>query len=424
MVSESSSNAGEKFVNIVAAIFIAATFIVLSAVTCADAAVKAEGLPQWQEGLADQSLSAVYDNMPTGMSLTYEAEILKTVASRLFAGYEVATYLTADGVIRVKFSPKGEVPNWRVVAAIPQLKDPPREWFANDIGDLREKTELLLADVPAESLRWSDRALQDEVEKLTAERLPGWEPSLLLEIKDSEHILTISFAPQMPMVLAVNPTLVSNSLPTLLHGELREELMGAFVPFIGIPVVWATKHTADMNRWAEDYINNRDIAEQSASTAKAEFVPSQVFQLHVRVESSYYTIGAWAAIYAGTSDESAELGVHIGRKVELLPHLDMEGYVEGRVGLQNWDVDGRFGLRWRAIRDLWVGGEWDSEDSMWWGKLSMDPQLHKPYLWLRVREDGEFNGAAGWRATEYISFELEYDARDEDRWSLKMIGNL
>lgn len=54
----------------------------------------------------------------------------------------------------------------------------------------------------------------------------------------------------------------------------------------------------------------------------------------------------------------------------------------------------------------------------------MDPQLHKPYVWLRFREDGKFNGAVGWRATENISFEVEYDARDDDRWSLKMLGNL
>ncbi len=58
------------------------------------------------------------------------------------------------------------------------------------------------------------------------------------------------------------------------------------------------------------------------------------------------------------------------------------------------------------------------------GKLSMDPQLRKPYFWLRFREDGKCNGAIGWRATENISFEVEYDARDNDRWSLKMLGNL
>ena len=47
------------------------------------------------------------------------------------------------------------------------------------------------------------------------------------------------------------------------------------------------------------------------------------------------------------------------------------------------------------VRNLWLGGEWDTEDEMWWGKLSLDAELHKPYAWIRLREDGVFNGALG-----------------------------
>ena len=163
----------------------------------------------------------------------------------------------------------------------------------------------------------------------------------------------------------------------------------------------------------------------SFSSAEASFQASQISNMNVRIESRNYTIAAWATIYAGTSDKSAELGLHLGRKVEIIRDLDMEAYAEGILGLRDWDIDGRFGLRWRPmVRNLWLGGEWDTEDEMWWGKLSLDAELHKPYAWIRLREDGVFNGALGWRATEYISFEVEYDERDEDRWSLKMIGNL
>ncbi len=383
-----------------------------------------DGLPAWQSALAEQSLLAVHKSMPAGQSPGYQAEILKTVASRLFSGYKIETLASGDGNIAVKFAPEGDVTPWSVEVRTPQLQVPPLDWFNNDVQHLREEALVLLQGVPLESLSWSDKALQEEIEKLAGEKLPGWAPSLLLAAKDDLRILTIAFAPQMPMILAVNPKLVSNSLPTLLHGELREGLMGQFAPFIGIPVIWASRHSADMKLWAEEYINERRITERSASKAQAEFQPSQISQLNVRVESRYYTIGAWAAIYAGTSDKSAELGVHLGRKVELLPEVDMEAYAEGILGLQEWNINGRFGLRWRSVRDLWIGGEWDTKDDMWWGRLSMDPQLHKPYVWLRFREDGKFNGAVGWRATENISFEVEYDARDDDRWSLKMLGNL
>lgn len=411
-------------IKIVAAILIAATFIVFSNFKEASASILVEGLPLWQSTLAEQSLKAVHDSMPTGQRADYQAEILQTVASRLFSGYKIDTSAGEGDNITVQFSPEGEITPWNVEVRTPQLQNPPLEWFSEDVQYLRGETMILLQGVPLESLSWSDKALQEEIEKLAGTKLPGWAPSLLLTTKDERHLLTITFAPQMPMILAVNPTLVSNSLPTLLHGELREGLMGQFAPFIGIPVIWASKHSADMSRWAEDYINERRITERSASKAEAEFQPSQISQLNVRVESRYYTIGAWAAIYAGTADKSAELGVHIGRKVELFPEVDMEAYAEGILGLQEWNINGRFGLRWRSIRDFWIGGEWDTKDEMMWGKLSMDPQLRKPYFWLRFREDGKFNGAIGWRTTENISFEVEYDARDNDRWSLKMLGNL
>lgn len=425
MASESySRKRAKECKKIVAAIFIAATFIVFFNTTEATAGVTVDGLPGWQASLAAQSLNAVYAGMPSGQRPDYQAEILKTVASRLFSGYLIEASLRGDDNIIVKFVSEGGSAPWSVEVRTPQLQDPPLEWFNSDVSHLREETLLLLQGVPLESLSWSDKALQEEIEKLAGEKLPGWAPSLLLAAKDDRTVLTITFAPQMPMILAVNPKLVSNSLPTLLHGELREGLMGESAPFIGIPVVWASKHSADMKRWAEDYINERRITERSASEAQADFQPAQISQLNVRVESRYYTIGAWAAIYAGTSDKSAELGVHLGRKVELFPTVDMEAYAEGILGLQEWNINGRFGLRWRSIRDLWIGGEWDTSDDMWWVKLSMDPQLHKPYLWLRFNEDGKFNGAIGWRATENISFEVEYDARDNDRWSLKMLGNL
>ena len=114
----------------------------------------------------------------------------------------------------------------------------------------------------------------------------------------------------------------------------------------------------------------------------------------------------------------------MGRKVPITPSFDVEAYAEGILGLQEWNINGRFGVRWRSIRNLWLGGEWDTKDDKWWGRLTMDPQLHKPYVWVRVREDGMFNGAIGWKATEYISFEVEYDERDEDRICLKLLGNL
>ena len=164
--------------------------------------------------------------------------------------------------------------------------------------------------------------------------------------------------------------------------------------------------------------------QKTNSVPKASFSAASVSHLNVNVESKSYNVGAWAAVYAGTSDKTAEVGFHLGKIVQLMPRWDMEFYGEGIIELQNWNTEGRLGLRWSPWGDVWLGGEWSSKDEMWWGRLNIDQRLHKPYFWLRVREDGEINTALGWKATSYISFELHYDSRDEDTVSLRMLGNL
>ena len=385
LASESSSKSLKKsYKSIVAAIFIAATFLLASGPAWA-VSITAEGLKEWQEELAVQTLTAVAESIPQSGSPAYRAEILQTVARRLFAGYRITAVSRGSGSAVVKFDAAGEELFWRVDVAVPSLRDMPLEWFQEDMAGLADEISVLLQGVPLESLSWSDRALQEKINALAEERLPGWTPEMLVTRGDAEAVLSVSFVPQMPMILAVNPSFTSTSLPTLLYGEFRDDLQGHLAPLVGLPVKWASKHSADLARWTEGYINDQMLVRRSNSSAEASFQASQISNMNVRIESRNYTIAA----------------------------------------LRDWDIDGRFGLRWRPmVRNLWLGGEWDTEDEMWWGKLSLDAELHKPYAWIRLREDGVFNGALGWRATEYISFEVEYDERDEDRWSLKMIGNL
>ncbi len=63
-------------------------------------------------------------------------------------------------------------------------------------------------------------------------------------------------------------------------------------------------------------------------------------------------------------------------------------------------------------------------DSKWWGRINIEPRIHKPYAWFRWREDGEYNAAIGYKAIEYISFELTTTPGTRDSLGLRMIGNL
>lgn len=386
--------------------------------------VSVEGVSPWLGRIAERSLTAVADKLQEGQSEETTKHILRVVSDRLFTGYRTSGVSLYGSVLKVALVPLGEPPLWRVELQQPQLQAPASGWFASDMARIEGAVMETVRGLPVEALSWADTGLRDEIEAAASEALPGWQPSLVVVSQGDAMLLRVSFTPQFPLVLAVSPRLSSSSLPTLLHGELKEDLMERASPFIGLPVVWAAIHTKDINKWTEDFLEDKNIVQRTASDLRANFSAGQVSHVNVEVESRHYTLGAWAAVYAGTNDRAAELGVHIGRRVRFMPGKTAELYGEGIIQLQEWSPEARLGFRLSPWGDVWLGGEWSTKDDMWWGRFTIDPRLHKPYAWFRIREDGEVNAALGWKATEYISFELHYDSRDNDTWSLRMLGNL
>lgn len=406
----------------VAALAIAAT-LVMFPVCAYSYTVKVEGLPDWQKEPAERSLNAVAQKLSNTQNNASVAKIISAVSEQLFTGFKIKDVTTDESKIVVSLIPNN-IKAWTVSFEYPSLRDPVFEWFVSDVQKTMPSIAEVIDGTPVASLAWSDSALRNKIIDILKPVLPGWRPTFIVYENTDGNILKISFTAELPLVIALNPTFSSSSLPTLLHGELKENILQEFPPFLGIPVLWAKLHTKDINVWAEKFLDSSGIVERTASRSTADFSAAAVSQMNVNIESRKYSFGAWAAVYGGTKDRSAEIGIHVGRRISLFDDAAVEAYGEGIIELKDWTPEGRFGIRCSPWGDVWIGGEWSSKDDMWWGRLDISPRLHKPYAWLRVREDGEINTAVGWKTTQYISLELHYDSRDNDRWSLRMLGNL
>ena len=424
LVSESFSKQNKYLLkNWVAVAFVAATLLMFPGKASAYS-VEAEGVPKWLAPIIERSILAVAERLPKSQSDQNAEKVIKVISEKLFDGYEINSVNIRSGLIKINLSPEKTAENWRVEVGSPQIQDPPLQWIETDIASIEQPLSELIKDLPIKALNWCDTGLKEEVIKIMDPVLPGWKPTLLVHSGKEEFIMKISLTPELPLVLAINPTLTSNSLPTLLHEDLREDLMLRSSPFIGLPVVWAKKHEKEINVWTETFLQTRGIVEKTSAEPKASFSAGQVSQMRVNVESRHYTISAWAALYAGTRNKTGEFGIHLGRKLRIFSSWSAELYGEGIIELRDWDPESRFGLRLSPWGDVWIGGEWSSKDSMYWWRINIEPRMHKPYAWFRWREDGEYNAAIGYKATEYISFELHYDSRDEDSIGLRMLGNL
>lgn len=425
-VSGNCSRIIRHALRLMAAVAFAVSAFLVSSACAGETGVSVQGMPIWLAAIAERSITAVVRNIPPGQSSSSVKRLVQVVSEKIFAGYKIVAVDFNVDELQVIFEPEAKLPVWKLELQPPQLRRPAHDWFDADIATLGGALEALVTDLPIEALAWADEGLKDSISEFLKPVLPGWRPGLVVQSGAGKAVLQISFTPELPLILAIAPSFSSSSLPSLVYDDLKDDLLEQVSVFIGLPVSWAELHTRDINAWVEKSLSDKRMVKNTLSKAVVTITPAPVSHADVSVESSRYTIWGWSAVYGGTADRSAELGLHLGRKAQIFPgsNTDTELYGEAIMELKEWSVEGRFGIRWMPWGDVWLGGEYSTYDDKWWARVSIEPRLRKPYAWLRVREDGEVNAALGWKATKFISFEVHYDSHDSDYWSLRILGNL
>jgi hypothetical protein len=400
--------------------------MIFAVVFPAGAAVRIEGLNLWLARSAERSMEAVYGAIPAGEMIDVKEELIRVVADRLLLGYSVESVsFGSDDEILIKLLVAEAVPEWTVSIIPPNLSPPVDEWFASDTAGMSDEILSMIRGVPIGALSWGDLDLRNAIADLRTEKLPGWRVALLARSAlDGSVILDVSFIPEQPLTLAITSKINSSSIPAVLHSNLRDDLMKGFAPVIGVPVPWLDRHSDDLVLLGRQVLEDEYLVDVS----KAELIVSAetgvVSNVNVELESRRYAGKLWMAVYAGAEDRYPEIGIHLGRRIQLLPRWDMELYGELILQLDDWALEKRIGMRWPLVRNIWIGGEWSDLDDIWWGRLEMESWARRPYIWLRYSEEKDLNAAIGYHINDHISIELHYDSRYEDEWNARALLNL
>lgn len=413
----------------------AAAALFISALLCiaaprADAAVVVRGLPAWLASAAERSLGAVVEHISPSDPVDVKKELITVVASRLLRGYDVSgvDLFGTDAVITL--ASRSDAQQWTVKLSPPPLTAPVDGWFARDADGLADEVAALLTGVPVDALFWGDLELKSAVAELSAPRLPGWGVSLTLRsaslgAASSSTVLEVAFVPEQPLTLAITPKMSSTSVPVLLHSRLKEDLIKGFAPVVGIPVPWLDRHADDLARLTKDILADEYLVEKGKIVADVGVTTGSVSALDIELESRRYSAWVWLSVYAGARDRYPEAGVHFGRKVVPFSGWEVELYGEFIMSLDAWNLETRLGFGWRPLRTLWIGAEWSSDEDLWWARAILSSnRAGRPYLWGRYSEDGDTNAAVGLRVTDYLSLEIVYDSRYDDKWNVRALINL
>ena len=404
------------------AICVATALFLISPVE-ASQTVQVSGVPQWVAAAVERSLSAVLGSIPQEESPQKKERLLRVVGSRLFQGYTIRAIQVGDSFVAIELGQQTK-PVWEIRVQSPDLMSPAKEWFAADIEGLEKTLGSHLEGVPLEALSWLDQDLRELVDGLYLEHLPGWRSALVIQLVQGEPTLQLSFSPAYPVTLGVNPKVSSRNLPTLLYANLREDLLQAYSPIIGLPVAWLEKHEEDLLKWSQIMLQKYDVVEQAKVEPKVKIEPAPLSLVEVDLESRRFWIDVWLAAYLGNSERYPEVGVHLGRKAQLFPKHEFEVYAEAIATVDRWDLETRLGLRLLPWGDVQVGAEWSNKEHAWWLRLAAGSRVKEPYGWLRLSEDGDLNAATGWRFTDNFSVEIFYDSRDDSFWSIRAVSNL
>ena len=403
----------------------ATLFFLSAAAGSSEAAARVLGINRLLAPAAERSLSAVLEHIPKNETDEAKARLVTVVANRLLVGYAVESVsFEADGDLSVSLKASSDETSWDVAIIRPNLSAPVDGWFESDTEGIASQLRPLMTGIPIEALSWGDADIKGAVEDLCAQRLPGWRVSLMVRGTPDGAVLEISFVPEQPLTLAVRSSISSSSMPAMLHSSLRDELMAGFSPVIGIPVAWLDLHREDFEEMGRAILGREPLVDRAKASTEMTVEVGPVTELQIDMESRRYAVWVWMAVYAGAEGKYPEVGLHFGRRAQILPRWDMELYAELITSLDDFSLESRLGMRWSPWRNVWLGGEWSDTRDTWWARASFDSRQRSPYGWVRYSEDGDANAAVGYRINDFISVEVHYDSRDDSPWNVRALINL
>ncbi len=393
-----------------------------SARICFAADLRILGLPDWLEIPVLRSVSAIWSEIPENMSREDRAATLKLVASRLFTGYEIEID-SRD----VKFFRTGSgIVNPEINIMIPDLRDVTSEWFENDILGLREEIAELLEILPPDALTWADDAFRAECEKLVSKHVPGWDFNLqiFLSSDSSSVILNLAFRPSTPLILAIQPSLYSQTVPSMFRTDLEAKLIPELSPLIGVPVKWAEAHKAEIEKMSRAFLEDKHAVENMKANVNVNFTPAPVANLDAKIDSDRFMFQVWVAAYAGMKERYPEAGVFFAYRTSfhMMGHkFRPEIYTELVVELDDFDVIARPGIRVELFENFTAGLEFQVPDDEFYLRFAYMPlKVKRPYFWWRWNlESNNSEGAFGYRIDKHISTELYYQEGNRDKFGLR-----
>jgi len=340
--------------------------------------------------------------------------IVKSVSSKLFPGYGVKEVSFRDE-LKVVFFPIYPLVDRVSVSFSPErFPEELEPLFKVSLDRISGKVSSLFKGLPVDSLDWVQEVAALKVREIVSEELPGFGSSISLYFFHETLMVKVSLRGEDPLILTVDLTLRSGTVPNIVLRGLRNEFLPSVKLMEGLPVAFVKRH----ERFFKDMVVKRASMSKALSFYRVDLLPElnlgRISSMILSLESRVWSISAEGKVPVGLKGAEPEGTLHFGKVFK-----EGEIFFELRAMLESVDFENFLGIQLKVGPKLWIGYKRELSEG--------DNVFFLRYSNLQISywdEDGGVELSYSYWFGSWVRVEFTYSTHEDRLFFLRVVGRL
>lgn len=374
--------------------------------------VSVEGIPSFLH----DAVSAVIRRIAQEVrGVSGREEIIKGVLPKLFPGYKVKEVVFEDSYIKVLFESVPPIVERISISFSPdKFPEELEPLYRASYEELKVEINSLFYGLPVDSLDWVQEVASLRLKRVVSTLLPGYDASLSLIFLPAGLLVKLSLKGEDPIILTVDLTLRSRTVPNIVLRGLRKEFLPNVKLMEGLPIAFVRHH----EKFFKDLVVKRASLSKALSFYRVDLSPElhldRISSMVVSLESRVWSILAEGRIPVGLEDSEPEGILHFGKVFK-----EGELYLELKALLESIKIESFLGIEFKVGPKMWVGYRR--------GLSEGDNFFYLRYSNFQAGywdEDGGIELSYSYWFGSWVRVEFTYSTHEDERFFLRVVGRL
>lgn len=374
--------------------------------------VSVEGMPSFLHEAVSAVLRRIAEEVKENPA---RESIIRGISPKLFPGYGVKEVRFKDEHLRVVFLPIPPIVERVSLSFSPErFPEELEPLFKGGLQRVSSFVTSLFEGLPVDSLDWVQEIAVLRLREVVSRELPGFTSSLSLYLLPDALMVKISLRGEDPLILSVDFSLRSRTVPNVVLRGLRKEFLPSVKLMEGLPVAFVKRNEG----FFKDLILKRASSSKALSFYRVDLSPElylgRISTMVLSLESRVWSISAEGSVPVALEGSEAEGVLHFGKVFK-----EGELFVECRTMLESFDIETFLGIQFKVGPKLWIGYKRNLSE----GNNTFFLR-YSDFLLSYWDEDGGVELSYSYWFGSWIRVEFIYSTHEDERFFLRVVGKL